>query len=88
MLSAGLQHSPWINFRIERKKKHVDNLVERIDSYEGPDKVTKHLLETSFDRWLGNPPAFWEEIREHTTRGLSAEAEIVQTYVRACGDDP
>lgn len=87
-LSSGLQQSHSINFKIERKKKHVDDLVERISSYEGPDKVTKCILETNFDRWMAHPRAFWEEVRDDTTPGLLPEIEIVQMYIRACGDDP
>ena len=82
-----MQQSSSIRFKIERKKKHVDEFVERIRSYEGPYQATKRIPGTNYDRWMAHPRAFWDEMSESTSHGFLLETEIVQMYVRARGKD-
>ncbi|KAK4551646.1 hypothetical protein LTR86_011020 [Recurvomyces mirabilis] len=86
-LSSGLQQSSSIDFKLQRKVNHADGLVERLQSFTGPDKETRSILATNFDRWTHNTQGFWNTLDEHTNIGLSAEAQVVQTYIRARGDD-
>ena len=86
-LSSGLQQSPSIDFALKRKSNHADRLVERLQSITGPDKETRNILATNVDRWTQNTRDFWDKLDEHTNTDLSAEAQVVQLYIRARGDD-
>lgn len=86
-LTNDLQQSSSIDFRIKRKAKLVDCLMERIRSYEGPDKETREILDINFSHWMSHPQSFWNTVNEHPSPNLLAEAQVVQKYVRAHGDD-
>jgi hypothetical protein len=86
-LQNDVQLSNTIQFNVKRKRLQNDDLVARIELYQGPDKESQDVLEANCARWLLQPWSFWTTSGEDRYPNLDAQAQIVRSYVRAQGGD-
>jgi hypothetical protein len=86
-LQNDVQLSNTIQFNVKPKRLQNDDLVARIELYQGPDKESQDVLEANFARWLLQPWWFWTTSGEDMYPNLDAQAQIVRSYVRAQGGD-
>jgi hypothetical protein len=76
-----------VRFDVKPKRLQNDDLVTRINLYQGPDRETQDLLEANFARWSLQPESFWKSSGDDMYLNLDAQAQIVRSYVRAQGGD-
>lgn len=86
-LQNDVQLSNTIQFNVKPKRLQNDDLVARIELYQGPDKESQDVLEANCARWLLQPWSFWTTSGEDRHLNLDAQAQIVRSYVRAQGGD-
>jgi hypothetical protein len=71
-----------INTKVEREQWEIQNY----GSYEGPDPLTRQLLETHLQNWANDPESFWKYPMEPFW-GTSATGELVAFYMNARSGD-
>jgi hypothetical protein len=61
-------------------------IIQNYGSYEGPDPLTRQLLETHLQNWANDPESFWKYPMEPFW-GTSATGELVAFYMNARSGD-
>lgn len=76
-----------IKFEIKPKRQQTYQLLDRIGSYQGPDKETLAVLDNNSPSWILQPWLFWASSTDDVVSDLDAQVQVVRAYVRAKGDD-
>ena len=86
-LQGDVRLGSMVRFDVRPKRPQNDDLVTRINLYQGPDRETQDVLEANLARWLLQPGSFWKSSGDDTYLNIDAQAQIVRSYVRAQGGD-
>jgi hypothetical protein len=75
-----------VRFKIGTKVEREQWGLQHYGSYEGPDDLTRQLLDTHVPVWADDPHAFWKNPMDPFW-GTSATGELVAFYMNARSGD-
>ncbi|KAK3617358.1 hypothetical protein LTR22_026761 [Elasticomyces elasticus] len=75
-----------LGYKIQKRGYREDARVKNFFSYDGPDEITRKLLDGCADSWAQSPQSFWQGSTV-TMQDDVSPARLVELYINTQCDD-
>lgn len=69
-------------YKIKPKNANENARIQRLLTFEGPDRETLELLSSKAEQWLENPSSFWNQETVNENYQFRPEVHLVHVFRR------